>query len=115
MNEVSAEYLSVSKVCLLLEISTATVKRWYKWWENDNFPKPAGIPPLPSYVYRDRRKTKFFHKKDLPLFSAFEEALRGPYKGCMAEFNAAYQWGKKGETYLNKRDSSSYIVKQRMR
>lgn len=92
-------YLSVGKVCLLLDVSPMTVKRWYIWWENKEFEKPKGLY-LPKYYHRDRRKTKFFKEEDIPLLEKFRDDLRGKYKGAMSEFNAVYSWGQVGKDKL---------------
>lgn len=92
-------YVSLNKVCLQLDISPITVKRWYIWWENDKFEKPDGLK-LPKYYYRDRRRTKFFKETDIPLLEKFRDDLHGEYNGAMSEFNAVYSWGEFGRTKL---------------
>jgi hypothetical protein len=91
IEKIQENYVSISKVCLLLEISPHTIKRWYKFWENDSFSKPDDLY-LPPYYYVDRRKTKYFKKEDIPKLVAFHEALQTTHRGCMSEYNAAYQW-----------------------
>lgn len=96
------EYLSINKVALLLDISTATIKRWYLWWDNTEFEKPDGLY-LPHYYFMDRRKTKFFKESDIPHLKKFHEDINGKYKGAMSEFNAVYSWGKPGKKILGDR------------
>lgn len=95
-------FVSISQAALLLDVSTITIKRWYKWWESDNFPKPEGLY-LPPYTFMDRRKTKYFKKEDIAKLSEFSNALQTTHRGAMSEFNAAYQWGKRGTTALEKK------------
>ena len=37
------EKFSVSKVAQILDLSTTTIKRWYKWYENPDYEKPPRI------------------------------------------------------------------------
>lgn len=92
--------LSISKMAQLLDVSTTTVKRWYSWYENDNYEKPADLV-LPKYV-KDNRGTKFFLPEDIEMFERFKDMINNQYRGVMAEFNAYYQWGVYGKTRLNK-------------
>lgn len=84
-------YVSISKVCLITEISPQTIKRWYKFWENPEFEKPKDLY-LPPYYFVDRRRTKYFKKEDIIKLVRFHEALNTTHRGCMSEYNAAYQW-----------------------
>lgn len=95
-------YLSISKVALLLDVSVITIRRWYIWWENDEFEKPKELY-LPRYYYMDRRKTKYFKEQDIPHIKKFQEDINGKYKGVMGEFNAVYSWGKPGRKILGDR------------
>jgi hypothetical protein len=92
--------LSISKMAQLLDVSTTTVKRWYSWYENDNYEKPADLV-LPKYI-KDSRGTKFFLPEDIEVFERFKDMINNQYRGVMAEFNAYYQWGRYGKTRLNK-------------
>lgn len=112
MKTLNDEYVSAGKVSLMLDISLATLYRWYKWWENDNFPKPEGLY-LPPYYHKDRRATKFFKKEDIPALEKFAEEVRGRFKGCMAEFNAALLWGKRGDKILENKGTTKKLVKQK--
>lgn len=103
-------YVTIGKAALLLNLSQQTITRWYKWWENDNFKHPEDMH-LPPYYYKDRRRIKYFKAEDVPLLKKFHEQLTSTHAGVMSEFNAAYQWGKRGEKVLQKRDSSSKEVK----
>lgn len=100
------EKFSVSKVAQILDLSTTTIKRWYKWYENPDYEKPVELK-LPEYT-TDNRKTMLFEQKDIAKLQQFHEDLQGKYKGCMAEFNAYWQWGTYGtkrlESKKNERD-----------
>lgn len=94
------EKFSVAKVAQILDLSTATIKRWYKWYENPDYRKPPELK-LPPYTL-DNRRTMLFEQKDIAKLQQFHEDLQGKYKGCMAEFNAYWQWGKYGTKRLEK-------------
>ena len=86
------ERYSTSRVAQILDVSVATLNRWYKWYESDDYKKPVGLK-LPQYI-RDTRGTKLFTMEDIQALAAFKVALQNEYRGCMAEFNAVYQWGQ---------------------
>lgn len=93
------ERYSTSRVAQILDVSVATLNRWYKWYESDDYKKPVGLK-LPQYI-RDTRGTKLFTIEDIQALAAFKVALQNEYRGCMAEFNAVYQWGQRGTEILN--------------
>lgn len=111
---INEDYLSIRKVANLIDLSDHTISRWYKWWESDEFEKPEGLS-LPPYVFKDLRKTKFFKKSDIPKLAEFAEKLRTTHKGAMAEFNAAYQWGKRGDRALENKGTNRSAVEAKMR
>ncbi len=94
---------SISRVAQILDISTNTIKRWYKWYENPDYEKPIELK-LPSYV-RDSRKTMLFKQSDIASLEQFKEDLQGKYRGIMAEFNAYYQWGQYGTKVLERKEA----------
>ena len=96
------DFISINKAALTLDISSQTITRWYKWWENDSFNKPEDLF-LPNYYYMDRRKTKHFKKEELHCLVEFSEKLNTTHKGVMSEFNAVYQWGARGVRALKKK------------
>lgn len=93
------ERYSTSRVAQILDVSVATLNRWYKWYESDDYEKPVGLK-LPKYI-RDTRGTKLFTMADIQELTAFKVALQNEYRGVMAEFNAVYQWGQRGTEILN--------------
>ena len=113
MKTLNENYVSAGKACLMVDITIDTLYRWYRWWENENFPKPEGLY-LPPYYHKDRRKTKFFKTEDIPALMKFAEDVRGPYKGCMAEFNAALMWGKRGSKILENKGTSKKEVRTKL-
>ena len=113
MKTLNEGYLSAGKAALAVGVTLDTLYRWYKWWENDNFAKPEGLS-LPPYYNKDRRKTKFFKKEDIPALEKFRDDIRGPYKGRMAEFNAALLWGKRGDKILENKGSSKKEARQKL-
>lgn len=111
---INEDYVSIGKAALILDLSSHTITRWYKWWESEEFEKPADLY-LPPYVYKDRRKTKFFKKEDIAKLEEFHTKITTTHLGCMAEFNAVYQWGKRGKRALSNKGQDHSQVKNKMR
>ena len=93
---------STSRTAQILDVSDRTLTRWYVWYENDGFKKPDGLK-LPEYV-RDSRGTRFFTMEAIQELLQFKEDLQGKYRGCMADFNAHWQWGKRGKEILKRKE-----------
>ena len=111
---INEDYVSIGQAALMLGLSHHTIVRWYKWWESDDFEKPEDLC-LPSYVYKDRRKTKFFKKEDVEKLREFHKKLTTTHIGCMSEFNAVYQWGKRGKRALSNKGQEYSSVRNKMR
>lgn len=93
------EKFSTSRTAQILDVSTNTLKRWYKWYRDKNYQKPIGLVlPTPDL---DSMGTMYFSIQQIQELQKFHEDLKGKYRGCMAEFNAAYQWGKRGTKIMN--------------
>lgn len=92
---------SIARAAQISDVSTNTIKRWYKWYENDDYIKPEGLK-LPSYTV-DGRGTRFFTMEAVQELIQFKNDLQGKYRGCMAEFNAYWQWGQRGTNILEKK------------
>jgi hypothetical protein len=114
MNELNSEYVSINRAGMMLDVSSQTIRRWYKWWECPEIKKPEDLS-LPQYYYKDRRKTKFFKKSDIPALKEFKNKLQTTHRGIMSEFNAAYQWGKRGEEALKNKGTTINDVQKKMR
>ena len=114
MKKLNAEYLTIGKAANAVGVSATTITRWYKWWESDGFEHPADLY-LPPYYYKDKRKIKHFKKEDIIFLKEFHNKLQTTHKGVMADFNAAYQWGKRGERILRNRNTTADEVKKKMR
>ena len=93
---------SRSRAAQILDVSDRTLTRWYMWYENDRFPKPEGLK-LPEYV-RDSRGARFFTIQAIQELLQFKNDLQGRYRGCMAEFNAHWQWGKRGKEIIKRKE-----------
>ena len=111
---IDVDYVSIRQAANIIDVSDNTIKRWYKWWENDEFEKPSDLY-LPPYVYKDKRKTKYFKKSDLEALQLFSVKLRTTHFGCMSEFNAGYQWGKRGKRALNNKNINFSDVQHKMK
>ena len=95
MNE---EMFSIARTAQIIDVSTQTLKRWYKWYEDDSYEKPDGFK-LPTYT-TDNRGTRFFTMSAVQELVKIKNLMSTEYRGCMADFNAAYQWGKRGTKIL---------------
>ena len=95
------ERFSTARTAQILDISTKTLKTWYRWWEDESFTKPEGLK-LPKYT-TDNRGTKFFTMEAVQELAQFKKDLQTKYRGCMATFNAIYNWGQRGSRILEKK------------
>ena len=94
-----SELFTTSRTAQILDISTQTLKRWYKWYTDTDFIKPAGLKlPIPEV---DSRGTMLFTIEQVQELHQFQIDIRSKYRGIMAEFNATYQWGQRGTKILN--------------
>ena len=94
-----SELFTTSRAAQILDISTQTLKRWYKWYHSDDYQKPIGLKlPEPEI---SGNGTMLFTMEQIQELHKFQTELRTIYRGAMAEFNAVYQWGRKGTKILN--------------
>lgn len=100
-----SETYSTARAAQILDISTNTLKRWYKWYESDDYKKPEGLV-LPTPV-KDNRGTMFFTMAQIQELHKFQLDINIVYRGCMSEFNAVYQWGRKGTDILNRKENKA--------
>lgn len=96
------QVFSTARTAQILDISTNTLKRWYKWYESNDYKKPEGlILPAPT---KNNRGTMYFTMAQIQELHKFQIDLRTIYKGCMSDFNAVYQWGQRGTKILQKKE-----------
>lgn len=88
--------LSANKVCLYLDCSRTTLHRWYDWWENPKYEKPAGMV-LPTYTRQYKGGPILFKMSDLPAFEKVKEQMKTTHYGCMAEYNSNIVWRRKSK------------------
>lgn len=101
---------SIGQVAQILDISTATLKRWYKWYECEDYDKPPGLK-LPEYS-TDNRGTKYFTIDSVAALKVFKHDLQFKYRGIMSEFNANYQWGQRGTQILINKEKKKQSKKE---
>ena len=99
------ELFSTARAAQILDVSTTTLKRWYKWYEDDSYIKPDGLT-LPKYT-TDNRGTKFFTIQDIQHLEDFKCKLQTEYRGCMADFNAVNQWGQRGTKIMQNKEEKN--------
>lgn len=100
------EVFSIQKVALVLDVSVNTLKRWYKWFEDDTYEKPKELK-LPHCYYLDSKGTRYIKIQDIALLEDFGNKIQNEYKGVMAEFNSKYQWGKRGVEINNRKEEKN--------
>lgn len=92
------ELISLSQAALHLEISIYTLNNWYKWY-NSGLNKTNLI--LPEIIREGGpRGKRCIKKSEMPLLLEFKKNLK---RGDMAEFSAAFLWGKRGEAILERK------------
>lgn len=93
-----SEKFSTARAAQILDVSTKTIIRWYKWYNSKYYEKPTDLVlPQPEI---DSRGTMLFTLSQVQELQRFSKLLKTEYRGCMAEFNATYQWGKRGTQIL---------------
>lgn len=93
------ETLTANKVAQHLDISVITLTNWYKWYNNDEYEKPANMPKLPDYIQAGSRGTRHWYKDELPMLEVFKEWLPKGRGGVMGQYNAKF-WGERGKRAL---------------
>lgn len=99
------ELFSTARTAQILDVSTITLKRWYKWYEDDSYTKPKGLK-LPEYT-TDNRGTRFFTMEQIQELHQFQIDLRSKYRGIMADFNAVNQWGQRGTKIMKNKEKKA--------
>lgn len=105
------QLISISEMSYKMGVSVTTIKRWYQWWES-----PMERPNLkhepPAYERMGGRRTRMFRACDIKALKLFQKHLP---RGAMSEFNAAYNWGKRGARALDKKGTSPEDIKKIVR
>lgn len=97
------QLISLSQAALLLDISMYTINNWYKWYNSDLNHTSLKLPELVRAGGGVHGK-RFVRKSELHLFTEFQAGLK---RGDMAEFNAAFLWGRRGEAILERKGKNS--------
>lgn len=112
MQTINAGYVTIVQAAKMIGTSAHTIRRWYKWWENENFEHHKGLY-LPPYYILDRRGTKWFKEEDVYHLKEFRRRLNLTHRGEMNTFNAAYQWSKKQrKKFLNSKGYSDIEIQE---
>lgn len=99
------EKFTTARAAQILDISTNTLKRWYKWYNSEAYEKPQDLKlPQPEITSSG---TMLFTMSQVQELSKFKQDLKTVYRGCMAEFNAYWQWGARGTDILRRRENKS--------
>ena len=87
--------LTAPKVSQHLGVNPITLSHWYKWYRDDNYEKPADMPPLPDYEQNGKTGTRYWRVADLEMIEAFKAWIPQGRLGIMGDFNAQF-WGARG-------------------
>ncbi len=96
------EFIGLAQAAMMLDISMYTLNNWYKWYGSELNKTSLKLPEI--IRASGSHSKRFIKASDLPMLEEFKKNLK---RGDMAEFNAAFLWGKRGEAILEKRGSSS--------
>lgn len=80
--------LTASQVANKLEISAYTLKRWYKWYENEDPKKleelfKKGMPRLPKYETIGATNWRYWNEQDLEQLEKFKNYIPNTRAGFM--------------------------------
>lgn len=81
---------NIKEAAEMIGVSAYTISNWYRWFESDLL-KPPELH-LPEYT-RGNHGGKLFTKRAINSLVRFRENLP---RGAMSQFNACYNWGKRG-------------------
>lgn len=81
--------LTMTEVSVFIQRGLLTISRWYRWYYNDDFPKPARTPVLPPIYQEKPNRQNFWHKDDLGQLIRFRNFVRRTQP--MGDFSAT-QW-----------------------
>ena len=79
-----------------LDITVATLNRWYGWYNDDRFEKPEDMPPLPPYVQKGVGGKRYWKEEDMKMLHAFKDWMPKGRAGVMGDYNNQF-WGKRGK------------------
>lgn len=82
--------LTASQVANKLNISVYTLKRWYKWYENEDVRKldelfKNGMPELPVYETIGSTNWRYWNEEDLEQLKKFKEFIPNTRGGFMGD------------------------------
>lgn len=100
---INSKFISLTDVAKEIGIHPETIKRWYRWLEDEDFDFPNDLH-LPDYFYTDLSKQKYFLKTDVDKLKEFHKKINTTHFGVMSEFNAFYQWGRRGKKVLKNKE-----------
>lgn len=86
---------NANKIAQFLDISVGTLNVWYKWYEDERFEKPEGVPPLPPYEQAGPRRPRYWSEDVLLDLKRFKDWLPKGRGGVMGDLNAR-NWGERG-------------------
>lgn len=86
--------LSATKTSQKLDVSVATLTRWYQWY-NETADKPTDTPVLPPYSQAGVRAPRYWHDSDIVALKAFKAWVKPGCCGIMGDVTQRYHRKKK--------------------
>lgn len=97
--------ISLKECAEKLNVSIMTLNRWYRWYESGLNDTTLELPQ----IIRGSSNKRFIKEGDFYLLERFKKKLR---RGMMADYNAVFSWGKKGEELLTTRNEDKEQLKK---
>lgn len=84
--------LTASQVAYKIGVSVYTIKRWYKWYEQEDVKKlnelaKQGMPELPQYETIGATKWRYWNEEDIKQLKKFKEWVPHTRGGVMGDLN----------------------------
>lgn len=84
--------LTASQVAYQVGVSVYTIKRWYKWYEQEDVKKlneltKQGMPTLPQYETIGATKWRYWNEEDIKQLKKFKEWVPHTRAGVMGDLN----------------------------
>ncbi len=82
------EKLITTQIANEVGVSVYTLKRWYRWWKNEDVNKlnelvKNGMPELPAYQKVGNSNWKMWNREDIEQLKKFKEYLPKTRNGFM--------------------------------
>ncbi len=91
--------LNSTQVSGILNVGVQMINNWYKWYNDDEFEKPKGLPELPMYSQDKPHTRRYWNEEDIIKLIEFKKYLPRGRAGVMGDYNAR-NWQDRGKQAL---------------